>query len=290
MREQAFFFLVLFAALTSIIFLSAIIISIFSEGAKIFQSYGISDFVFGTSWHPDQNPAEYGILTLIAGSVLVTLISLAIGLPLGVGTAVYIAELAGPRQREILKPAVELLAGIPSVIFGLFGMVFLGPWIASLFGLPTILNAAVAGVMLGIMIVPIVTSISEDAISSVPKSLREASLALGANTWETITRVVVPSAKSGIITAIVLGFGRSVGETMVVLMLAGNSAQFPKSLFSSVRPMTSTIAAEMGEAPMGSTHVAALFGIGVVLFIITLFSNAITEYFRTRVRKTKIKI
>ncbi|HBE01222.1 MAG TPA: phosphate ABC transporter permease subunit PstC [Spirochaetia bacterium] len=283
--EKLFFILVLFAALTAIVFLSGIIISIFSQSIQIFQHTGFWKFISGTAWHPDQDPAEYGILPLIIGTVTVTIIAMLIGIPLGVGSAVYIAELAKPREREFLKPVIELLAGIPSVIFGLFGMVYLAPFVASFFNLPTGMTALSAGIILGIMTVPIISSLSEDSLYSVPRSLREASLALGGNKWETIVNIVIPAAKSGIITSIILGFGRAVGETMVVLMVAGNSPVFPKNIFTPVRPMTSTIAAEMGEAPMGSMHVSALFGIGAVLFIITFTSVIVTEYIRSRIKK-----
>ncbi len=283
--EAGFQIITVFAALCSIIFLFGIIYSIFKEGLGVFQHIGLFDFLFGTSWYPASEPAEFGIFPLISGSILVTFLSLLIAVPLGVGAAVYISEIAGLKEKEILKPFIELLAGIPSVIYGLFGMAFLSPFIRKLFNIPTGLTALTASIILGIMIIPIISSLSEDAINSVPKSFREASLALGANKWETIIRVVLPSAKSGIFTSIILGFGRAVGETMVVLMVAGNSAIIPRSILQPVRPMTSTIAAEMGETVMGSVHFQALFGIAVVLFIITFISNIITECVRGRIKK-----
>lgn len=283
--EGIFQFLTLFAALFSIIFLFGIIYSIFREGFGIFQQIGFFKFITSKSWYPTYEPPEFGIAALIMGSLLVTGLSLIIAIPLGVGSAIYISELAQPKEREILKPFIEILASIPSVIFGLFGMAFLSPFIRKLFHLPTGLNAFTASIILGVMVVPIISSISEDAINAVPKSLREASFALGANKWETIMKVVLPAAKSGVFSSIILGFGRAVGETMVVLMVAGGSNVIPKSIFQSVRPMPSTIAAEMGETVMGSLHFKALFGIGIILFIITLISNLITEGMRRKVVK-----
>jgi phosphate transport system permease protein len=282
--ERLFQAAVIGAAFCVIAFLFSIIATLFREGFLIFQSYGISKFLFGTSWYPVSEPPEYGILTLIISSILVTVIALVIAIPLGVGSAMYIAEIAHPREKEILKPFVELLASIPSVIFGLFGMAFLSPFIRHLFNLPIGLNALNAGIILGVMIIPIISSISEDALTAVPRSLREASYALGANRWETIVRVVLPAAKSGVFAGIILGFGRAIGETMVVLMVAGNAVGMPTSIFHPVRPLTSTIAAEMGETVMGSEHFHALYGIAIVLFIITFFSNIITEWVRGRVR------
>jgi len=276
---------VLFAALCSIIFLFSIILSLFMQGFNIFREYGLFKFIFGTSWYPTYTPSEFGILPIILGSFLITLITIIIAVFFGLGSAVYVSEIAKPAEKEILKPFIEILAGIPSVIYGLFGMAFLAPFLQRTLHLKTGFNAFTAGVILGIMVIPIIASISEDAINSVPRNLREASYALGADKWETIINVVVPSAKSGILTAVILGIGRAIGETMVVLMIAGNSAIIPTSIFSSVRPMTSTIAAEMGETPVGSLHYSALFGIGIVLFIITFGLNVITEMVREGVRK-----
>ncbi len=268
----------MFAAFCSIIFLFGITLTIFKDGYPIFREVGLFKFLLGKSWHPTHYPPDFGILPLLAGSIVVTIGALIVSIPLGVGSAVYVAELAKPRTREILKPLIELLAGVPSVIYGLFGMAFLSPFIRELFDIPTGLNALTASIILGIMVVPIISSISEDAITSVSKDIREASYALGANKWETIISVVLPAAKSGVIASIVLGFGRAIGETMVVLMVAGGAAIIPKSILGPVRPMTSAIAAEMGETIMGSSHFHALFGISIVLFIITFILNIFTEW------------
>jgi len=284
-KEKAFKSITYIAALFTIIFLFGIIASIFLEGIPIFNFVKIKDFIFNTSWHPTHSPPDFGILSLILGSFYVTIGALIIALPLGLGSAIYISEIATPRVREILKPIIELLAGIPSVVYGLFGMAFLSPFLIKVFGIPTGLNVLSASIILGIMVVPIISSLSEDALSSVPKNLREASLALGANKWETIMKVVVPASKSGILSSVILGFGRAVGETMVVLMVAGGAAQIPKNIFQPVRPMPATIAAEMGETVIGSPHFHALFGIAIVLFLITFVSILITELFINRRKK-----
>jgi len=276
-KEKMFRGVTYTASLFVLIFLLGIIISIFREGLPIFKVISLKDFITGLAWYPTHEPPEFGVFTLIIGSVYVTLGALIIAVPLGLGTAIYIAELASPAMKEIAKPFIELLAGIPSVVYGLFGMAFLAPAIRQWFHLDSGLNILSASIILGIMIIPIITSMSEDALNTIPKHLREASLALGANKWETITKVIVPAAKNGIIGSVLLGFGRAIGETMVVLMVAGGSAQVPKSIFASTRPITSAIAAEMGETVVGDYHYYALFALAIVLFIITFCSNLITE-------------
>jgi phosphate transport system permease protein len=285
-KEKLFRAVTYTASLFVLVFLISIIISIFREGIPVFRVVSLKDFILGLAWYPTHEPPDFGIGTLIIGSLAVTLGALIIAIPLGLGSAIYIAELANSRMREAVKPIIELLAGIPSVVYGLFGMAFLAPAIRQLFGLNTGLNIFSASIILGIMIIPIITSMSEDALTTVPKNLREASMALGANPWETITKVVVPAAGSGIIGSILLGFGRAIGETMVVLMVAGGSAQIPHSIFSSVRPMTSAIASEMGETVVGDIHYNALFALAIVLFIITFVSNLVTELvFLKRVKR-----
>ena len=269
-------------ALLSCLFLFGITITLFTEGLPIFKTVGFFKFIFGKSWHPTHEPPEFGILPLILSSLWVTTFALIIAIPLSLGCAIYISELASPRMKEILKPMIELLASIPSVVYGFFGMVFLAPLVQKIFNLPTGLTCFTASIILGIMVVPTITSLAEDAISAVSKDIREASFALGATKWETITRVVVPASFSGIITAIILGMGRAAGETMTVLMVAGGAAMIPKSIFQPVRPMTATIAAEMGEAPMGSTHYHALFAIALVLFFITLILNLLADQLSSR--------
>lgn len=276
-KEKAFRALTYIASLFVILSLLGIILSIFKEGLPLFKQVNIKDFLLGSAWYPTMAVPEFGIWTLIIGSLYVTLGALVIAIPLGLGSAIYISEIASHHMKEISKPVIELLAGIPSVIYGLFGMAFLAPAIRQWFGLQVGLNVFTASIILGIMVIPIIASMSEDALSTVPKALREASSALGANQWETICKVVVPAAKRGIIGSILLGFGRAIGETMVVLMVAGGSARIPQSIFESVRPMTSAIAAEMGETVVGDLHYAALFAIAIVLFMITFLTNLVTE-------------
>jgi phosphate transport system permease protein len=268
----------IFASL-SCLFLLGITLTLFTEGLPVFKTVGFFEFIFGSSWHPTSEPPEFGILSLILASLGVTVLALAIAVPLSLGSAIYIAELASPRMKEILKPIIELLAGIPSVVYGLFGLVFLAPLVQKTFNLPTGLTWLTASTILGVMVIPTIASLAEDAISAVSREIKEASFALGANKWETIVRVVIPGASSGIVTAIILGMGRAVGETMTVLMVAGGAIMIPKSLFQPVRPMTATIAAEMGEAPMGSAHYHALFAIALVLFCLTLVLNLLAGRF-----------
>jgi phosphate transport system permease protein len=273
------------ASLFTIIVLFGIIATLFSEGLPILKHVNIKDFLTSTDWHPTHFPANFGILSLIVGSLVVTAGALIIAIPLGLGSAIYISEIAGLRSKEIIKPVIELLAGIPSVVYGLFGMAFLSPFLIKVLGIPSGLNAFSASIVLGVMVVPIISSMSEDALSTVPRNLREASFALGATKWETIVQIVLPAARSGVIGSIMLGFGRAIGETMVVIMIAGGAAQIPKSIFQPVRPMTAAIASEMGETVIGSPHFHALFGIAIVLFIITFITNLITEFVFRKKRK-----
>jgi len=255
---------------------------LFTEGIPVVKSISPLRFLFGLHWYPVHEPPEFGILPLLLGSFMVTLGAIIVALPLGLGCAIYLSEIARPCIRDITKPFIEMLAGIPSVVYGFFGLVFLAPLIQKIGHLPTGLTGGTASIILGIMALPTVTSIAEDAISSVPRNLREASLALGATRWETITRTVLPAAKSGIFTSAILGVGRAIGETMTVLMVAGGSAVIPSHFFRPVRTMTATIAAEMGEAPMGSLHYHALFAIGLVLFLLTLGLSLVAEWVKEK--------
>ncbi len=282
MKEKAIRLILLICAFVSILFLFGITITLFTQSLPIFKEIKIFKFLFGTQWYPTHSPPDFGILPLIVGTLVVTLGTLIVAVPLGVGTAIYISEVAPHKIKEILKPIVELLASVPSVIYGLFGMVFLAPLVQKVFNIPIGLNAFTASIILGMMALPTVASIAEDAIASVPRSLREASFALGATKWETITKAVVPAASSGIIASIILGLGRAIGETMTVLMVAGGAAQIPNSIFDPVRTMTATIAAEMGEAPIGSMHYQALFAIALVLFFITLGFNLLADWLSHR--------
>jgi len=254
-------------------FVLLIFLFLLREGLPIFYEVSITN-LFGTRWYPTFN--LFGTLPLILGSILVTVTAIVIALPLGVATAVFVREVAPDWAREILKPMIEVLAGIPSVVLGFFGMTIVAPLIRETLGTPTGLTVFAGALILAYMALPTIVSVAEDALDTVPKSYRDAGLAMGATKWQTIWRVVVPAARSGIVTAVMLGMGRAIGETMAVMMVTGNAARMPlslDSLFRPVRTMTATVAAEMGEVAQGSTHYHALFGIGVVLFILTFFIN-----------------
>lgn len=279
---KAMFFLI---ATASITILLLIMLFLFKEGLPIFKTVSVKDFIFGSYWYPTSDPPDFGIFPLIVASILVTGVSGMIAIPLGVMTAVYLSEIAAPRVGEIVKPIVELLAALPSVVIGFFGMVLVAPFLQRVFGIPTGLNLFNASLMLAFMSIPTICSISEDAIHSVPNALREASVALGATQLQTIVRVVVPASISGISTAVILGLSRAVGETMVVLMVAGGAAMIPQSIFDPVRPMPASIAAEMAEAPVGSEHYYALFATGIVLFVFTLLFNIVADFIAQRYRQ-----
>lgn len=242
------------------------------------EKIGMANILFGRTWMPTGTPANlFGFLPLISGTLWVTLLSLMISVPVSLGCSIFISEIVNNTFKEILKPVIEVLAGIPSVVYGFFGLVAVVPVVKDLFNLQTGETAISGAVVLGIMCLPTIVSISEDAISSVPGNLKEASLALGASHWQTIYRVILPCAKSGVIASIILGVGRAIGETMTVLMITGNAAVMPHTMLQPVRTLTATIAAELGEAVQGSTHYFALFGIAVILFGITFVVNLIAD-------------
>jgi phosphate transport system permease protein len=248
---NVFFFCIATASITILFMIS---VFLFMEGLPIFKVVSVKDFIFGSYWYPTSDPPDFGIFPLIIGSVVVTILSAVVSIPLGVMSAVYLAEIARVKIREIVKPIVELLAALPSVVIGFFGMVIVAPFLQNVLDIPTGLNIFNASLMLAFMSVPTICSISEDAIYSVPTNLKEASLALGATHLETIVRVVLPASISGISTAIILGMSRAIGETMVVLMVAGGAAMVPASIFDPARPMPASIAAEMAEAPFRGEH------------------------------------
>ncbi|HJA08445.1 MAG TPA: phosphate ABC transporter permease subunit PstC [Candidatus Mailhella merdigallinarum] len=260
-------------AMTSLLTLGGIMVFLFLDGLPLFRDYPVLSFLFGMFWYPTSNPPDFGIFPLIVGSLAVTALSALIAVPLGVMTAAYLAEIAPVSTRRVVKPFVELLAALPSVVIGFFGMVIVAPFLQDYMGAYTGLNLFNASLMLAFMSVPTICSVAEDAMHAVPDSLREASLALGATRWETLVRVVAPASLSGIGTAVMLGMSRAIGETMVVLMVAGGAAMIPLSVFDPVRPMPASIAAEMAEAPYRGEHYFALFAVGMVLFLFTLAFN-----------------
>ena len=261
-----------------ILFLALIFLFLLREGGATFFEVPPGDLL-RTRWYP--NEAHFGLLPLVLGSLMVTLGAAAIGLPLGLLAAVFIAEVAPRWMREVLKPFIEVLAGIPSVVLGFFGMLVISPLVREWLGAPTGLTALSGSLMLGYMALPTIISVAEDALDAVPRSYRDAALALGATEWQTIWRVTVPAARSGILTAMMLGIGRAIGETMAVMMVTGNAARMPLTLNSflmPVRTMTATIAAEMGEVAQGSTHYHVLFAVGLALFVITFIINLVAAW------------
>lgn len=276
-KEKVYKVLFCAIAFSTLIILAGIILTLFINAWPMFKTLSLWEFISGRNWYPTHETPEFGILPLIAASFIITLGAMMVCIPLGIGSALYLHEIAGLREKVFLKPVIEILAGIPSIVFGFFGMVIVAPFIKDLLHLPVGYCAFTASLILGIMAIPTVCSLTEDALSYVPKSFREASLALGATRWQTLIRVIIPAAGSGVSSAVILGVSRIIGETMTVLMVSGGAAVIPLSFFVPVRPMTSTIAAEMGEAAMGSLHYNALFGIGLILFMITLLLNFIAE-------------
>jgi phosphate ABC transporter permease protein PstC len=271
-------------ASVSIVALGLIIFFIFREAIPLFRDVSIGDF-FGSQWRPTSQVARFGAMPMIVGSALVTVGSMAIAIPLGLGSAAFIAEVAPGFLKDVAKSVLELLAGIPSVVYGFFGLAVVAPVLQQSLHLATGRTALTASIILGIMALPTIASLAEDALTAVPNSYREASAAVGATRWQTISRVTVPAASSGLIGAVILGLGRAVGETMAVLMVAGNSPQITGSFLKPVRTLTSGIALEMGETPFGSTHYHALFALGALLLLITLAMNWMAEGLRGRLAR-----
>ncbi len=270
--------LIFLSGIISIVLVVLIFVFLAREGFSVFKSVNFADFLSGKKWYPISTPPHFGILPLILGSLFVTLGATLIAVPLGIASAVYIAEIAPARTKEILKSGVELLAAIPSVVLGFIGLTTLVPFVKNTLGIPTGLTGFSGSIMLAFMAMPTIVSIAEDALTAVPVKYKEAALALGATRWQAIWRVVIKAASSGIIAAVMLGIGRVVGETMAVMMITGNASHIPTSLFQPLRTLTATIAAEMGETVQGSPHYHALFAIGIVLFAITFIINLIADY------------
>ena len=285
-KEKLIKAIFLIVAFSSIMLLMAIMFFLFNEGLPIFKEVSFKEFIFGEFWYPTSEPADFGIFPLIVASVLVTLFSALISVPLGVMMAIYLSEIANKKVCEIIKPVVELIASLPSVVIGFFGMIVVGPFLQDRFGIDLGLNLFNVSLMLAFMSIPTICTISEDAIHSVPISLREASFALGATKLETIIKIVIPASISGIITAIILGMSRTIGETMVALMVAGGAAIIPISIFDPVRPMPASIVAEMAEAPFRGTHYNALFAIGIVLFLFVFLFNLVADHISNKYSQT----
>lgn len=267
--------LIRFCGVSAILFVFGIFFFVFREGAPfLFGGLSWGKFIFSTEWYPTSHSnLRYGVGALIVGTFSVTTLAMLIAVPFGLGAAVFVSEFCGKRTKEALKIIIELLAAIPSVVWGFIGLSVMNPLIQTVFHVPIGLNVLNGAVLLALMSVPIMVSIGEDALKAVPDSYREAALALGATRWQTVYRVLLPGAKSGLLAAVLLGVGRAVGETMAVLMATGHAVNIPGSVFDPVRTLTATIAAELGEAAAGSDHYRVLFVIGILLFSITFVVN-----------------
>lgn len=285
--DKAMQMLVFIGGISAIIFIIGIFVFITLEGMDfVFSRLDIAEFFTSEYWFPsDEDDPEFGILALIAGTASVTGLAMLVAIPFALGAAIYVGEFATGKTREYLKVLVELLAAIPSVVWGFIGLSIMNPLIIDVFDVPVGLNILNAGVILGLMAAPIMASIAEDALKAVPDSYREAAEAMGATRWQVIRKVVLPAAKNGLLGAVLLGVGRGFGETMAVLMATGHSVNMPSSIFDSVRALTATIAAELGETAVGSDHYGVLFTIGIFLFLITFIINLSADLIVRGVRK-----
>ncbi|HAV41043.1 MAG TPA: phosphate ABC transporter permease subunit PstC [Acidobacteria bacterium] len=274
LRESLIHRLFQASGMLAILILAGILALLLYTSVPAFKEIGFKEFLTSTHWDPTSpEKPEYGFLSMLASTFMITVGAMLIAFPLGVAVASYLSDVASPRVREIVKPIVELLAAIPSVVVGFIGMNLVGPFLARIFNLSNGLNALNGSLLLAIMALPTIISISEDSLNAVPAAYSEASLALGANVWQTLIKVKIPAAASGIIASLMLGMGRAIGETMTVLMATGNARAFPHGFLQSVRTLTANIAIELGEVPFFSTHYYALFALGLVLFLITFFIN-----------------
>jgi phosphate transport system permease protein len=280
--------LLFFITFSSVLAVLLILVFVVVRSAAFFSTASILEFIVGRDWRPTADEPVFGALAIIVGSLYVSLAALVFAVPLGITAAVFLSDIVSWRIRNIVKPLVEILAAIPSVAYGFFAVLVLAPWMQKHFGFSTGTNALNASLILAVMALPTIVSVAEDSVSALGRELREASYSCGATRFETIMKVVIPAAHSGIIAAIVLGMMRAIGETMVVWMASGNATQIPHpwwDLSQSIRTMTATIAGEMGEASEASLHRSALFAIGVLLLVLTLSMNVISEYFLSRAKK-----
>jgi phosphate transport system permease protein len=277
--ESAIELVIRLCGISAIVFVFGIFFFVFREGAGfLFHGLNLREFFGSIEWYPtSESHVRYGVLALIAGTASVTMLAMAIAVPFGIGAAIFISEFCGHRLREVLKITIELLAAIPSVVWGFIGLTVMNPLIIRLFDVPIGLNVLNGGLILALMSVPVIVSIGEDALKAVPDSYREAALALGVTRWQMVYRVLLPAAKNGLLAAALLGVGRAVGETMAVLMATGHAVKIPTSVMDSVRTLTATIAAELGEAAVGSEHYQVLFIIGILLFSITFVVNLVAD-------------
>ena len=286
--EKAIELLIRMCGMSAIFFVFAIFFFVFREGAPILASkdFSTGQFLTSTDWYPtSMSNVRFGTLALLMGTLSVTGVAMLIAVPFGLGAAIFISEFCTGKLREILKIIIELLAAIPSIVWGFIGLTVMNPLIQKVFHVPVGLNVLNAGILLALMGIPVIVSVGEDALKAVPDSYREGALALGATRWQITWRVLVPAAKNGLLAAVLLGVGRAVGETMAVLMATGQSVQVPHSIFDSCRTLTATIAAELGEASEGSPHYRVLFLIGILLFTITFIVNLVADLVVKGIRK-----
>lgn len=288
--DQFISLLIKLSGYSSILFVTLILLFLLREGLPALTDVPLSS-IFSTTWYPIEG--YFGILPLLLGTILVTVAATIIALPFGIGTAIYLSEVAPKWIKEILKPVIEILAGIPSVVLGFIGILVIVPFMREFFNLPTGLTAITGAILLALISIPTIVSIAEDALNNVPPSYRQAAWAMGATRWQTIWGVTLPAAKSGVLTAVMLGVGRALGETMAVMMVTGNAPIMPvrwNSLLMPVRTMTATIASEMGEVATGSQHYQVLFLIGIIIFILSLVVNILASYVSTKQRKRAERI
>jgi phosphate transport system permease protein len=287
--EKAIEWAIRLCGISAIVFVFAIFFFVFREGVPLLLSgrFSLAQFLFSTEWYPTSlSHVRYGVGALIVGTAAVTGLAMTLAVPLGLGAAIFVAEFCGPRLKEGLKITIELLAAIPSVVWGFVGISVMNPVIQRVFHVPVGLNVLNGALLLALMSVPIMVSIAEDALKAVPDSYREAALALGATRWQIVYRVLVPAARNGLLAAVLLGVGRAVGETMAVLMATGHAVNIPHSVFDPVRTLTATIAAELGETSVGSDHYRVLFVIGILLFAITFVVNLTADVIVKGIRKS----
>lgn len=284
--DKAAQYVMFLGGISAIVFIIGIFVFITKEGMGfVFNTMDVREFLLSPAWRPTSDNATYGTFALIVGTASVTGTAVLAAVPFSLGAAIYIAEFSKGRTREVLKIGVELLAAIPSVVWGFIGLSIMNPLIIEYFEVPVGLNILNAGIILGLMAAPIMTTIAEDALEAVPDNYREAAEALGATRWQVTWRVVLPASKNGLMAAILLGVGRGFGETMAVLMASGHSINVPDSLFDSVRALTATIAAELGETAVGSEHYQALFTLGILLFVVTFCINLTADIVVRGIRK-----
>ena len=285
LAERGIEFVIRLCGISAIVFVFGIFFFVFREGAPYLPYLDLGHFLFNPDWYPSSDPARYGAGALLLGTLSVTLLAMLIAVPFGLGAAVFVSEFCTQRTKETLKIVIELLAAVPSVVWGFIGVSVLGPIIKDVFHVPLGVNMFNGAMLLALMSVPIMVSIGEDALKAVPDSYREAAVALGATRWQTVHRVLFPAGKNGLLAAVLLGVGRAIGETMAVLMATGHSARIPESIFDPVQTLTATIAAELGEARQGSEHYQVLFLIGVLLFTLTFIVNLAADLVVKGIRK-----